>query len=261
MDRAATFHLRVSFTGLCLFAHDTRDPAKPAMDVLLIDPSKFTPPMSGMDRHRALLYYDTAYASPNSGQPTGTPRTMDVAGDVDFRALDAQGSGVTVGPLPAAVADVDALTGDTVDATWLTVPCGGALPGRVFLGVGAVSDFDAGGPWQVNGQEVYIAWRVSWLKPVFGEAQLTLPGPTIVLYPMNHLINLSIKNVVDEEQHFDDPPYQLPFVGAQRHFMAYSRMLRHQTTVGTPTPVLPISVVGGIRGSLITCGVAGGAVG
>lgn len=261
MDRAPTFHLRLTLTGLCLFARDTRDAANPAMDVLLIDPSRFTPSMPGMDPHRAVLYYDLANTAANATRPTGRAGSVDLTGDVDFRSLDSTGAGApTVGALPPAVADLGALTGDRVDARWLTVPCGGALSGRVFLGAGFVSDFDASGPWAVNGQECYIAWRVSWLKPVFGANTVTLPGGAgPVLHPTaDGMINLAIKNVVEEEQHFEDLPYQLPYVGAQRHFMAYSQMLKHRTPVGTPTAVFPIP---GTRGSLITCGVAGGAVG
>lgn len=262
MDRAPTFHLRVTFTGLCLFAHDTRDAANPAMDVLLIDPSKFNPSMPGMDLHRAVLYYDSAYATARSNHPTGTPASADVTGDVDLRPLDAHGPGtIGVGPLPPAVVDVDALTGDAVDPAWLSAGCGGPLSGRVHLGAGCVSDFDASGPWELKGQERYMAWRVSWIKPVFGAQELSLPGVLRnPLHPIDGLINLTIKNVVDAEQHFEDPAYQLPVAGGQSHFMAYGRMLKEKTAVGTPKPVFPVPVTT-VRGSLITCTVAGGAVG
>lgn len=263
MNPTPTFYLRVTFTGLCLFVHDTRDAANPAMDVLLIDPSRLPAPMEGMDPHRAVLYYDSAYRVPSSDRPAGTPRSVDVSGDFDLVRLDAGAPGtIGVGPLPAAVVDVDALTGDTVDPDWLTMACGGPLRGRVRLGVGCVADFDASGPWKVNGEVRYMAWRVSWFKPVFGAAQLTLPDPAgTVLHPTSdRMMNLSIKNVVDAEQHFDDPPYQLPYAGSQRHFMAYSQMLKHKTAVSVPTPVLPAPSPRS-RGSLITCGVAAGAVG
>lgn len=257
------FHLRITFTGLCLFV-PSRDGS--TLHVVLPDPVA----ASGMkDKHFASIFYDSGYDSGhaltnsftriplekvNVASPAGRPTTATppVSSRVFDSALVADVTAATLAVSPPKPGDSPGkgrVNPAVLSATHPWVASTFTIPGGRLLG------YAASGPWgfPTAADRTFLAWHVDWVvdnivtSPKL-QLQIVDTGGSVTVrefVPIHNVVELRVKNVPLAESMGEDPPYDPSAAAGVHHFVAFYAMLNGVS--GGPVPD------SGGRGTLITC--------
>lgn len=256
---AASFDLRLSFTGLCLFVPED-DGA--TIHVILPDPTA-----CDIMEHRASIFYNSGYAIQDGSLGTSYIE-LPVSGVINLP------DGLPVSGTPnnylaqalsdASVANVTAISGKCVDRAVLQADCR-MVKGVVVMKHARLLSYSAGGPFKFPQTTAggFLAWKLDWLVPNIGGTELTLElghaahgGPTEshLLYPIDGVIELRIKNVMCDESMPEDPPLKLIRDKSSGHFAMYYHLLVGDPPAGAePIYEHPRPSGDEMTGMLITC--------
>jgi hypothetical protein len=205
------FTLRITFSGLCLFAPEATSGGGGRMHVLL--PGMFGHHHGPEDRHIPVVVYD-AGALVRGGPSLGVPALARLTG-----LTLAQGQGDTASTsLCGQIVDLAEITGRPVDPDHLGPDSKRKLVSRITLGAGAITRVAPGVCWEIPaGRLRPIAHRVEWEIPDFPGDSLALVGQHLsgggmardlgTLYPRNGLLSIEILHETPQEM----PPEPLPF--------------------------------------------------
>jgi hypothetical protein len=234
------FTLRITFSGLCLFAPEAAGGGTTGrMHVLL--PGMFGHHHDGVDRHVAVLSYD-AGALVQGGPPLGVPAMARLTG----HALSFGGGDTASLQLCGHIPDLKAVTDQAVDPDTLAGDTRQKLVSRVTLGAGSITGVAPGVCWEWQGEFRPIAHQVRWEIPNMEGDRLTVVAtplggggvsrPLGTLFPTDGLLSVSVLHETVENL----PPDPLPAEhqpelrpGEQpRHFAAYFGLF------GGPVPMV-----------------------
>jgi hypothetical protein len=225
-----SFDLRITFTGMCLFAPH---PTTGRMHALL--PSFQGAGNDPAHQHYPVLIYDVAYELPNS--PQFLRRLACVPLDRTSLSLPQPVGSTATLVLPDEVADLDRVVGQgSLPKRYLTSDPNPELDCRVTMSAGAVTDYKLGEYFLFGGGEARrMTWQLEWTIRGIQEDRLQWrlqaltsadpqPPGLETLYPIGGVIHIKIHNVTC--QYLPKRKVrELPGYKAAEHFEGYYELI------------------------------------
>ena len=235
------FTLRITFSGLCLFAPETT-PGGTTGRMHVLMPGMFGHHHHGEDRHVPMLAYDAGHllqGSPAMGSLTVAKLTGYKLAPVEGESADVR--------MCSHIVDLREITNRPVDPDHLRADTRKKLVSRVTLGAGRITRVAPGVCWEWRpGEFRPIAHRVEWEIPEMEGDRLTLVADPIsgggaakplgTLFPIDGRINLEIIHETPQDLPPDPLPLEhqpVPMPGeSPKHFSAFYGLF------GGPVPIV-----------------------